>query len=517
MSNPIVDGGSITLERIDFWTRFKGVDPSSPGPMVGKDYARRAHNVKVDSNGILTTVESASTDGSLAAAGAGMTLFAVPRSSVPGSLDLIIGTTVGFQAKLFADPTFDTWAAITGAALTIGTTSERFSFMRWGAYVLAANPDASTLIQKIDIAADTYAAIAGSPAAFHITGFANRVVASRVTGNLGYVQWSVKNDSDDWSGLGSGFEDLLVAAGSRADRPWSVWPISETQAIVVCERSLMMMTATDNFDAPFRFTLISGAEGTPYPYTVAAVPGGIIYAGWTDIWYVTEGSITPLTKPFLNETLFGQDFSTTDHLSELGSDHSGVYVAQTNEYWIKTGTTGYRYHLANKCWTQQTMNAGQMAYIEGYKFLDPAGTAKEWAVYFPDLGNVVDVVRGSANASIPDLMTGDIELEQPEYRLDPVYVSLLYSTRDTTERVIEIQMSRDDGDWETYGLIRTKPYVASTVTTSPINRTHNATFHRSVTGNKIAFRIKPTASITMLKVLRLSVHCYKTGWTPTTP
>lgn len=515
MSNPPLEG-SVELVPIDFWTNFQGIDPTSPGPLVSRNHARRAEAVKVDSNGVLTTVEALTTDGTLAAAGAGMTVFGHARDTV-NHVELIMGTSVGFQWKLFDQSGFSAWTAYGGAALTVTASGDRFSFLRWNNLILAMNPDASTGLQALNPAAHTYAAVAGAPAAFHLTGFTNRVIATRVTGNIGRIQWSVKNDYTNWAGLGSGFEDLLAATGSRSDRPWSVWPISETQAIVVCERSLFMMTATDNFDAPFRFTLIVGGEGTPHPYTVAAVPGGIIYAGWTDVWYVTSESITSLGKPFLNELLFGQDFGSTDHISTLGESHSGVYVAITNEYWLKTVTTGYRCQLASRVWTQQTMNAGQMTYVEGVKLLNPSGEVRDWAVYFADLGNVVDVVFGSVNSSTPDLITGDIEADLPEHRIDVAYVTVSYSTRDTVARTIEIQVSRDDGDWEAFGSFATKPYVSSVVTTSPINRTHVATIQKSTTANKIAFRVKPTAAVTTLKILRLSAYCAKSGWTPTTP
>lgn len=480
-----------------------------------RDLARRAANVKVDSNGIITTVEPLTTDGSIAVGDSPLTLFSYPNT-VDNTVEMVIGSTVGFYYRLFADPAFSVWTAFTGAALTITDAEHRFSFLRWGSLILAINPDASTALQAIDPAANTYAAVAGAPAAYHITGFTNRVVVSRVVGNLGRVQWSVKNDHTDWAGAGSGFEDLTVAVGSMSDRPWSVWPISETQAIVVCERCLMMMTSTDNFDAPFRFTLIAGSEGTPYRNSVVAVPGGIIYAGWTDVWYVTQDSIVSLGKPFMNEVLFGGDFGSTFHLDTLAQNHSGVYVAQLNEYWLKTGTTGYRFNLTHKIWTEQTMNAGSMFYVEGLKFLDPSGTLKDWAVYHLDVGTSIDLVLGSVNSSIPDLITGDVESDLPEHRIDLAYVSLAYSTRDTTARTIEIQISRDDSEWETYGSFSTQPYVASVVTTSPVNRTHVATIQKSMLVKKFALRVKPTAAVTGMKILRLTAYCRKSGWTPVT-
>ncbi len=482
---------------------------------MGRDYARRADGVRVDFRGLILVAGAVSADDSLAAGNAGLTLYGFADQPM-GKIELTLGTTTGFQWKLFDDVAFSNWTAYGGAALVIGLAADRFSFLRWNATILAMNPDASTALQVLTPAAHTYVAVAGAPAAFHIAGFTNRVVASRVTGNLGRIQWSVKNDSTDWAGLGSGFEDLLAATGSRADIPWSVWPISETQAIVVCEHSLMMMTATDNFDAPFRFSVIAGAEGTPHPYSVAAVPGGIIYAGWNDIWYVTEENQISLGKPFLSEILFGREFGITDHLSILGESHSGVFVPATGEYWLKTVSTLYRYQLSSKTWTTQTISQGQMTYVEGLKLLNAGGTEHDWAVYHINVGVLVNRSLGSAAADVIDLITGDIEPDLPEYKLDVVYVSLSYLTRDTVSRQVDIQVSIDDGDWESYGTFMTKPYVAAAVTSSPSNRTHIITVHRSLTGDKMAFRIKNTVGISGLKILRLSVHCNKAGWTPTT-
>jgi len=515
MSNPVMEGGSTQLERIDLWNGFKGINPTSPGPLIGREYARRAHGMYVDERGLLGNAEASAADGSVTG---GVTVLAFfTLAAATNATLLFIGATDGFYYTIVANAA-STWAQLTGPAITISSGNDRWSFVRWNDTIIAATAKTGETLYEIDtsVIPPVYVAIAASPAAFHVTAFANRVIASRVTGNLGYVQWSVKNDSNDWAGLGSGFEDLLAAAGSNADRPWSVWPISETEAIVVCERCLMRMSTTDNFDAPFRFSLIDGAEGTPFPDSVAKVPGGIVYAGWTGFWYVTADSITPLGKPYLDSLLFGQEFGAADHPSAVITRHGGVYVAAKSEYWFRTAALVYRCFLPSKAWTTSVAPASTgsaMAYTETLL----ADTAvKDWQVNFAN-GVFINRVRGSTLTVAGEVISGDIELDLPENRLDVAYVSLVYSTRDTTVRTIEIQISRNDGNWETYGTFSTKPYVSSSLDDSPTNRTHRATIHKSLSADKIAFKLKIPVSTVAFKLARMSVYCTKSGWVGTTP
>jgi len=513
VSNPVVESGAGELERIDLWSDFKGIDLTSPGPAVSRDHARRAHSLRVDDTGFLHKVEDLIADASYASGETGISLFVLPIST--SRAEIYVGTTVGFQWKDY-DAGLGAWAKLTGPVLAVSTLDNRFSFVRWNSLILALSPESGIALQALDTAAKTYAAVAGSPAGFHVTAFGNRVVVSRVTGNIGRIQWSVKNDSTDWSGLGSGFEDLLAAAGSNADRPWSVWPLGETQAIVICERSVFLMSATDNFDAPFRFTLIPGAEGTPYPYSIAAVPGGVMYAGWNDVWFISTERFERMAGSLIAPALFGYDHGTDLRISTALSAHAGVYVPATGEYWLKAGTTTYRCNIGRKAWTTDVITgAGNMAFVEAKL---PASEVRDWAVFHASNGTTPGRSTGSISGvggRVPELISGDIELDQPEYRLDVMYVSVLYQTRDTTPRVIEIYMSRNDGNWELYSSFTTKPFVSSVLDNSPTNRTHVATIQKGITADKIAFRlIYSIFAPDRLRIVRFSVHCSKSGWTP---
>jgi hypothetical protein len=109
----------------------------------------------------------------------------------------------------------------------------------------------------------------------HLATFAGRIIASLDN----KVQWCVKNNQTDWTGLGSGYEDLKSAVGGRPDGQTAVIPISDDTALVLRTSSVWIMRTTGNFDAPFSFTLFDNGKGCRWPRTVQAISGGAIWLG----------------------------------------------------------------------------------------------------------------------------------------------------------------------------------------------------------------------------------------------
>jgi hypothetical protein len=154
-----------------------------------------------------------------------------------------------------------------------------------------------------------------SPRAAHITVFGNRIVATRtnewtagtdpwVTNvlNPSRVRWCVKNNSNDWDNLGSGFEDLIIPGG-QLDEAMGVFPVSDNTAIVVSERSIRRADVTGFFDAPFTFGLLTQSLGTLSRYAVKIVPGGVIFPISDDVIIFTLEGVKRIASVALRDAL----------------------------------------------------------------------------------------------------------------------------------------------------------------------------------------------------------------------
>lgn len=172
----------------------------------------------------------------------------------------------------------------------------------------------------------------------HMTVFNNRVIAS-VRGKK--IQWSARGDSRDWTGLGSGYEDLLAVPGTQT----AVVPITDEQAFVIRSNSVWMMTPTGNFDAPFNFNQFVDKIGSRYAGTVVAIPRGAMFLGNRSVWMVTLDGFENVGQPI-------RDILTQDQAT-LRLAHAS-FDDKWREYRLIIGGRVLRYNLDNKAWTEDT-------------------------------------------------------------------------------------------------------------------------------------------------------------------
>jgi len=183
----------------------------------------------------------------------------------------------------------------------------------------------------------------------HLTTFNGRVMASiKGTG----IQWTVKNDHTDWTGLGSGYEDLLSAPGGRPDQQTAIIPVTDEVAYCVRSSSIWQVGNTGDFDSPFSFTLIYTHVGTKYVGTVAATRRGLCCVGDNgQVWFISP------------------DVGAVDISSEVVPDFdvdpsylegmSASYDTKFDEYRVAIPTPNsltaqkvLRYSFLNKGWTE---------------------------------------------------------------------------------------------------------------------------------------------------------------------
>jgi len=209
----------------------------------------------------------------------------------------------------------------------------------------------------------TFRLLAGSPTGAHATMFGNRIIVSAVyglfTNVLNRIQWTVKDNDNDWAGLGSGFEDLINMSGGLCDAVMGVYPISDTTALVVRESSIWRMDLTGYFDAPFLFTLLTDKLGTSARRTIQAITGGVIFLGYDDVYIVTLGGIQRIGRQALDSVFLSPSFvalGSTGIASTLAASY-GYYDRWNQRYWLNIKGLGtFVYSFDDKGWTQQVFS-----------------------------------------------------------------------------------------------------------------------------------------------------------------
>lgn len=333
---------------IPFFTVPKGMDTVSSLSSIDANQSSFVKNLRIDESGIYTTRNGTTSLGS-ATANHALAAF-LYRNSV-GAEYIIRVTTVSVD---YWDGT--NWNVMTDNS-TVGhglvlTVYDYVSITAWNSYLMLMT---SVGMYQIDLSAATIAWVSTAPAAKTITTFGSRLVVSHVYGGgdnqATRIQWSTKNSSVDWTGLGSGFEDLLSAPGGVNDVEHGVFPINDYEAFVVRSGSIWLMSLTGNFDAPFAFTYLfgQGQIQCDSPYSIAVVPGGIILLCRDNVYYVTRQSVQPIGTQIRSLLLNGSLFTRRA---------VGTYDPRLNEYRLvalQKSFSGaqpvFRYNLNNKSWT----------------------------------------------------------------------------------------------------------------------------------------------------------------------
>jgi hypothetical protein len=140
--------------------------------------------------------------------------------------------------------------------------------------------DGVNRIWKVDFNSQTVQKIKGAARPKYITTFAERIVAANVAEFVGGIRpslvvWPVNADPTDWEGLSSGREDL--AANDVGDVISGIFGIKDTM-VIVRRRSIVHVTRLPFAQSPFSFRTFIDEIGSDLPYSIARVPGGLIWA-----------------------------------------------------------------------------------------------------------------------------------------------------------------------------------------------------------------------------------------------
>jgi len=310
---------------------FKGHDKTSPLSRLPEGYARLVRDlayrdsqyVSRDGTGVLGS-----------AAGSAIVHAQEVITSWGGSYPLRF-TTGGVEVFQ------GTWQAATGTAWTT-TDLHNFSMTGWNDSVVFAD-DTSGIFELTFTGAFPVILRKFLAGVKHLATFNGRIIASLDD----RMQWTVKDDQTDWTGVGSGFEDLKSAPGGTPDGQTAVVPLSSDTALVIRSRSIWLMTTTGDFDAPFRPTLLTQGKGCIWPRTVAGIAGGAIWVGEdATIWMYDQSGFTNIAPPI---------YKTLQVTQAVMRKATAAYDPRWDEYRLSIpGLPVQRFNRATGMWTEDT-------------------------------------------------------------------------------------------------------------------------------------------------------------------
>jgi len=367
-------------------------------------------------------------------------------------------------------PSYVTWKD-TIVSNDIGNTTQVGAGSRIGSKglvsTLLASPHTTTILTH-------------SPRAAHLAVFGNRVIATRTnewtattdpwveaTVNLARIRWCVKNNDNDWDGIGSGFEDLFIPGG-HTDEAMGTFPINDDTALIVSERSVRRVDLTGFVDAPFRFSLLTDQLGTRSRYSIQAVPSGVVFLGYDDVVLVTLGEIRRLATKAIRNSLKA---ITNDRLAQ------GYYDSYNSRYIVvfKEGSTQvlWFYSFLDSGWTKISLpfdvvfmdrayfNNGGATYYGSYFTMAIAGgfSARD----NPNRTKDIDVTGADIDSPI-EIRTGFIIAGDPLRKTELIEAQVLYESAATQTLIFEYS-TNGGASWTTYSIksisSTTRPSVLS--------------------------------------------------------
>ena len=190
------------------------------------------------------------------------------------------------------------WQSFTGSLPTLSFV-KRVYHAAWGPNTLLFVNDSK--VYALDFTAFTCTQVAASPAnSQHIYVFGNRAVVVAPGTNYTRVQWSIKNDYTDWSGDGSGFEDMIPGPTGAGDRVLGGFSINDTEALVVRSNSVWLQGLTGAVDAPFSFRFLYPVSVTSVA-SAAVAPGGVFCLGTNNVYFLDSSKPNLIGDPIKNK------------------------------------------------------------------------------------------------------------------------------------------------------------------------------------------------------------------------
>lgn len=331
---PLGDGTEIQTRKY-LAKGYKGINAQRPYYLNSPEYSIDSINVGVNVDGSVVTCGSF---------GAESTVFvdnivAMYEHRTTTTSKLIVVTTVGiYRTTIQANSSIGTPVIATGVPVPPITLNDTISFLSWNEDKILITGHTFPHIILFDLVTNQLSYVDESPGgASHITMLSGRVVLSGFVDTTRRVQWSKKFNFEEWEpqDLGSGFEDLTQHTGG-AGAVLGVYPFGDTTGLVVREYSIDYVSATDNFDAPFRFQQRYNNITTTSQRTIVKTPNSIILLttkGVIDVGVSGEmRNLSDVVGFFGATKLGGQDYASCATYSESKDCY---YISEFSFYvWV---------------------------------------------------------------------------------------------------------------------------------------------------------------------------------------
>ncbi len=331
--------------EIPIMAQPKGMRPGIASHLRSADIAQRINAMHYEPSGVLSTGLVVLYATSIAAGHTIITTYSY-RSEVERIMFAV--TTEGLYYRRGDGGSF---TQMTGPTISGVFVGDYFCFCPWGNTLLVTNPVVGML--EIDLVTFTYSRIADAPQdAQFVTVFNGRVVVSNLTSQPRRIQWSVKFSSSNWTGLGSGFEDLQPNNSISYNYPLVVVPIDDRKAFVFRQESCDLMSATDNFDVPFVFSQLHSGVDTRCARAVKRTDAGVVTVGTSNVYLVNLNGIEAIGTGLITSPIEHTNLDATVALRKPTSSWAGEYNPVLKEYWLKTDYTIYRYQFGFQAWVE---------------------------------------------------------------------------------------------------------------------------------------------------------------------
>lgn len=271
-------------------------------------------------------------------------LGAVAAEPVMGIVQFVTGSGIGFILR-FTTARLQRWNALTSLWVDVqtgftGGTSDYWAYTAYNNTLLFSN-GVNGLWEYAPMTG-TVQQLTQGPSCKHLTVVGGRVVASACNGQEFTTMWSVKNNSHDWTGIGSGTEDLLSTPGGQVDSVLGVFPITDDTSLMARTNSIWMVTETGDPEAPFNFRRLHHKLGSRSRHSIDVVPGGIVMVGNDDIYLVGVDQPVPIGT-LIKSKLAGVDLTKAQ----------GRYRSRLKQYWVTLGGDEvFVYSFLDKGWSR---------------------------------------------------------------------------------------------------------------------------------------------------------------------